>query len=246
MRYQLTTYIYLHGFASSPQSSKAEYLRDRFAASEIDLNIPDLNQGDFSHLTITRQIKQVAALFPQPPRNSEASGGLAPPRISEGSGGLAPPLSKEGYGGVTLIGSSLGGLTAALLAQKYPQVKRLVLLAPAFGFLSHWLPKLGEEQLQRWQTEKYLLVHHYGEKRSLPLHYQFIVDAAQYNDEKIQCSIPTLILHGRHDEVIPIQASRDFAQYNPGVQLIELDSDHALGNVMAEIWHSIQIFCHLA
>lgn len=210
-----TSYIYLHGFASSPLSAKALYVRDRFSSLNIPLSIPDLNQGDFSGLTLTRQIQQVAAEF--------TSDGMS----------------------VTLIGSSLGGLTSAWVAQKYPQVQRLVLLAPAFGFLSHWLPKLGEEQLQRWQTEQYLSVYHYGEKRSLPLNYQFVLDAAQYQDEQLQRPIPTLILHGREDEVIPISASREFATQRPWVELIELESDHALVNVLPEIWQAIQIFCHL-
>ncbi|MBD1921645.1 alpha/beta fold hydrolase [Microcoleus sp. FACHB-831] len=211
-----TSYIYLHGFASSPLSAKALYVRDRFSSLDIPLSIPDLNQGDFSGLTLTRQFQQVAAEFP--------------------SDGMP----------VTLIGSSLGGLTSAWVAQKYPQVQRLVLLAPAFGFLSHWLPKLGEEQLQRWQTEQFLSVYHYGEKRSLPLNYQFVLDAAQYQDEQLQRPIPTLILHGREDEVIPISASQEFATQRPWVELIELESDHALGNVLPEIWQAIQIFCHLS
>ncbi|WP_026731442.1 YqiA/YcfP family alpha/beta fold hydrolase [Fischerella sp. PCC 9605] len=208
-------YIYLHGFASSPNSAKACYICDRFAECNIKLQVPDLNFGDFSHLTITRQIKQVAAEFPS---NS------------------AP---------VTLIGSSLGGLTAAHIGQQHPQVQRLVLLAPAFGFLSHWLPQLGDEQVQRWQQEKYLMVYHYGEGRSLPLSYDFVTDAAQYQEEMLQRSIPTLILHGKNDEVISIQASRDFAKSRPWVELVELNSDHALANVMAEIWQAIRQFCQL-
>jgi pimeloyl-ACP methyl ester carboxylesterase len=208
-------YIYLHGFASNPQSAKAEYLRDRFSSLHIPLKIPDLNQGDFSHLTIRRQIQQVEAEFP-----------------SDGTP-------------VTLIGSSLGGLTAATLGQQNPQVQRLVLLAPAFGFLSHWLSRLGEEQVRRWQVEKYLAVYHYGEKRSLPLSYNFVLDASQYQEKSLQRSIPTLILHGRDDEVIPIEASRNFAFNRPWVDLIELDSDHALANVMPEIWENITDFCQL-
>ncbi|MGI8502998.1 MAG: YqiA/YcfP family alpha/beta fold hydrolase [Hassallia sp.] len=208
-------YIYLHGFASSPNSAKARDMSDRFAEIQTKLKIPDLNLGDFSHLTITRQLKQVAAEFPA---------------------NAAP---------VTLIGSSLGGLTAAHLGQQYLQVKRLVLLAPAFGFLSHWLPKLGDEKLQRWQQEKYLEVYHYGEKRSLPLNYDFVTDAAQYQEEQLQRPIPTLILHGKEDEVIPIQASRDFARLRPWVELVELHSDHALGNVTSEIWQAIRLFCQL-
>ncbi len=211
----MNCFIYLHGFASSPNSAKAQDIGDRFAKIQTKLKIPDLNLGDFSHLTITRQLKQVAAEFPLD---------------------AAP---------VTLIGSSLGGLTAAHLGQQYPQVQRLVLLAPAFGFLSHWLPKLGDEELQRWQREKYLQVYHYGEGQKLPLRYEFVTDAHQYQESQLQRPIPTLILHGKQDEVIPIQASRDFARLRPWVELIELKSDHALGNVTAEIWQAIRLFCQL-
>ena len=207
-------YIYLHGFASSPNSNKAKYIFKHFAQNQIKLEIPDLNCDDFYHLTITRQLKQVALL-----------------------------LKKNAS--VTIIGSSLGGLTAAHIGEKFPQVKRLVLLAPAFGFLSHWLPSLGKDVIQGWQREKYLMVHHYGERRELPLSYDFLTDANQYNEELLQRPIPTLILHGKHDEVIPIQASRDFAQKRSWIDLIELNSNHALGNVMIEIWQAIESFCHL-
>jgi hypothetical protein len=146
---------------------------------------------------------------------------------------------------VTLIGSSLGGLTSAWLGQRHSQVQRLVLLAPAFGFLCHWLPKLGEEQLNQWQETRYLAVYHYGEKRSLSLDYTFVEDAHQYRETQLLRPVPTLILHGRHDEVIPIGASRDYASVRPWVQPIELDSDHGLMNVMPQIWEAIQRFCHL-
>jgi uncharacterized protein len=209
------TFIYLHGFASSPQSAKARYLGDRFQSLKINLNTPDLNQGDFTHLTLSRQMQQVTAAFPPMPQP------------------------------VTLIGSSLGGLTAAWIGEHQPQVDRLVLLAPAFQFLAHWLPKLSTEQLQRWQTEQYLSVYHYSVQQMLPLHYSFVTDAAQYEDTKLQRPVPTLILHGRSDEVIPIQASRDFAVQRPWVKLIELDSDHALADVQPKIWQEIQTFCQL-
>lgn len=212
----LPTYIYLHGFASSPQSQKATYLAKCFSSLQIYMKLPDLNQGDFSHLTLTRQIAQVQAEFPPAPSS------------------------------ITLIGSSFGGLTAAWLAQQYPQVKRVVLLAPAFEFLTHWQSKLGQEQMQRWEREKYLPVYHYGQKRSLPLSYEFIRDAGQYHDHHLQRPVPTLILHGIYDEVIPVQASRDFAGTRPWVQLVELDSDHGLGNVLPQIWQAIDRFCQVS
>lgn len=208
-------YLYLHGFASSPQSAKAQYLRDRFAACQLDLKIPDLNQGDFSHLTLTRQIQQVESLLPT----------------------CETP--------VVLIGSSFGGLTAAWLAQRNPQVQRIVLLAPAFGFLSHWLPQLGTAQFKQWQGSGYLMVYHYGEKRSLRLHYEFVQDVKLYEEQQLQRAVPTLILHGRDDEVIPIQASRDYAQTRSSVELVELESDHSLGNVLPQIWQAIHRFLQL-
>ncbi len=54
--------------------------------------------------------------------------------------------------------------------------------------------------------------------------------------------MPTLILHGTADEVIPVQVSRDYAASRPWVRLVELDSDHALGNVEAEIWQETRTF----
>ncbi len=45
---------------------------------------------------------------------------------------------------VSLIGSSMGGYLAALYAARHPEVEKLVLLAPAFSFLTRWPETLGE------------------------------------------------------------------------------------------------------
>jgi len=219
-----SSYIYLHGFASSPDSTKAKYFRDRFSCLGIDLKTPDLNQNDFSGLTLTRQLQQIETEFFQTPSSESVE-------------------KVKKLGGVTIIGSSFGGLTAAWLAQRQLSVNQIVLLAPAFQFLSHWLPLLGQQQLEKWQSENYLPVYHYGEQRYLPLNYQFVADMAQYPEEKLMRSVPTLILHGKHDTIIPIQSSIFFASNRPWVQLIELEDDHSLGNVLEEIWEAIQKFC---
>ena len=203
--------IYLHGFASSPNSTKALYLQALWG--DRPLQIPDLNAGDFQGLTVTRQIQQVAALLPVAP---------------------AP---------VAIVGSSLGGLTAAWLAQQYAQIERIVLLAPAFGFLNHWLPRLGAEQLAQWQQAGILPIYHYSAGQHLPLGYQFLADARRYEDEEqLQRPVPTLILHGRHDETIPISASRAYAASRPWVTLRELDSDHALADALPEIGDAAREF----
>ena len=207
-------YIYLHGFASGTGSTKAKYIRQQFANIGIELQVPDLNQDDFTHLTVSRQIAQVVDLFP---KNDP----------------------------ITLIGSSLGGWVSTIIAQDYPQVEKLVLLAPAFSFLNHWLPKIGDRQLNMWENTYYLSIYHHALKNLSPLHYNFVVDARRYPLAQIDRVLPTLIIHGISDDVIPISASRDFAQDRCWVKLLEWESDHQLTNVSDRIWQEICDFCIL-
>jgi uncharacterized protein len=205
-------YIYLHGFASSPKSKKAIYLKNRFAEIGIKLEIPDLNQGDFTYLTLTRQIAQTAALFNK----------------------FKTPI--------TLIGSSFGGLTAVWLAEKYLQVEKLILLAPAFGFPSSWFNKFPEAELKQWQRSGYKNIYHYGENKLLPLHYEFLIDGDLYDLNTIKRSLPTIILHGKNDNVVPIEVSYHYVNKHPQGKLIALESDHGLNDVQNRIWQEIQKF----
>ncbi|KKJ00283.1 YqiA/YcfP family alpha/beta fold hydrolase [Prochlorothrix hollandica] len=210
----MTAYFYLHGFASSPRSAKAKYFRDRFRSRGLTLQIPDLNQGDFSHLTLTRQIQQVEQLLPPD----------------------EPAV---------LLGSSLGGLTAAWVAQRQPQVIQVVLLAPAFDFRTHWRRQLGETALAQWHTTGWRSQFHYGEGQFVPLHSEFWRDCGHYETAGLGRSLPTYIAHGRYDDTIPPQASEEFARSRPWVHLDLLDSDHSLGNQVFQIWQAIQVFCDL-
>jgi uncharacterized protein len=206
-------YLYLHGFASGPQSTKAVDLGNRFAQKGIELNIPDLNQPDFFNLTLTRQIQQCEAI-----------------------------LATE-VGLWTILGSSLGGLTAAWLAQRNQIIERLVLMAPAFEFLPHWQQQIGAVQLEQWQHDGSIEVYHHIEARSIPLGYAFWTDVSQYNEAALDRPIPTLILHGVADEVIPVEASRRYVAQRPWCKLIEMQSDHGLTDVLPEIWAATQSFC---
>ena len=51
--------VYLHGFASSPGSTKARFFKQRFEQCGVHVTVPDLAAGDFEHLTITGQLKVV-------------------------------------------------------------------------------------------------------------------------------------------------------------------------------------------
>jgi uncharacterized protein len=56
-------YLYLHGFASGPQSRKAQAFRAAMRTAGCDLEAPDLAQGDFAHLTITSQLEFIGRLL---------------------------------------------------------------------------------------------------------------------------------------------------------------------------------------
>ena len=57
--------LYLHGFASGPGSRKAQYFQQRFAALGVSLQVPALDEGDFSRLTLSRQRRFIEQLCAQ-------------------------------------------------------------------------------------------------------------------------------------------------------------------------------------
>jgi pimeloyl-ACP methyl ester carboxylesterase len=59
--------IYLHGFASSPQSRKARFFAEKLGTEGFAVEIPDLAAGDFQHLTISGQLRLVERLLRKGP-----------------------------------------------------------------------------------------------------------------------------------------------------------------------------------
>ncbi len=55
-------YIWLHGFASSPQSSKGQFVRARLLERGLHLVVPDLNEPSFFELTVSRMLEQIDVL----------------------------------------------------------------------------------------------------------------------------------------------------------------------------------------
>jgi pimeloyl-ACP methyl ester carboxylesterase len=195
-------FVYLHGFASGPGSTKAARFSALFRDAGIQLLIPDLSAGNFENLTLTGQLGVLQ-------RTIEAS----PAR---------------------LIGSSLGGYLAALFAAGHPQVDRVVLLAPAFGFRQLWPRTLGAERFAEWKRTGYLETYHYGEQRMRRVSYRLCEDAEQYPVFP-HVTQAALVFHGSKDEVIPPAYSHQFADGRPNVQLRILDSGHELLEGLEEI-----------
>jgi len=54
-------YLWLHGFASGPTSSKGQFIRARLGERGIELRILDLNAPAFFDLTVSRMLAQIDA-----------------------------------------------------------------------------------------------------------------------------------------------------------------------------------------
>jgi pimeloyl-ACP methyl ester carboxylesterase len=201
----LSDILYLHGFASGPASKKGSFFARQFAQIGVTVHQPDLNEGDFTGLTITRQAKLAARLLRE----------------------IRPGL---------VMGSSMGGYLAALCAALEPELTpALVLLAPAFGLAHRWSERLGPEAMEEWKNKGTMDVYHYGDGRMRAIGYGLYEDAL-WHPEHPDVKQPTLIFHGRRDDVVSPEQSVRFAWGRPNVQLELLDSDHALTDVLDTIW----------
>jgi pimeloyl-ACP methyl ester carboxylesterase len=192
--------VYLHGFASSPGSNKARRFIGALTGYPVRLSVPDLNEGDFEGMTLSRALDLVERLTAQ-----------------------------EAPGSVLLVGSSLGGYTAALFAARSDKVAALVAMAPAFDFAQRWAERLGPEEVERWQRQGSLPMHHYGLGREDRIGFGLLEDARTH-DPFPAVDVPTLVIHGKGDDVVGCAGSERFADGKDNVTLELIDSDHMLSN----------------
>jgi len=187
--------LYLHGFASGPRSAKAVAFAEHHARRGRTVACLDLRVPSLEHLRLSAMITTVR----------EAIGGPGERAI--------------------VFGSSLGGLTAARVAERDPRVLALVLLAPAFQLIARWRELPGWDD---WQRDDWRPIHDHQANRPARVDFGFAEDAMAVDVGYPDVRVPTLILHGERDEVVAIERSRTFAEGKPHVQLVELDDGHDL------------------
>jgi pimeloyl-ACP methyl ester carboxylesterase len=208
--------VYLHGFASSPHSTKAGYFAERFRAHGLQMRCPDFNEPDFRTLTMTRMLDQLE-------REIEAD---------------SPPA--------TLMGSSLGGTLAILAAARMPsRVARLILMAPAVMFAKPGHHLLPPDRIGEWRTRGALPFFHYGHHEERLLDVTFYEDSLRHDAEHAVFAQPTLIFQGRGDTSVDPAMVEAFARSRPNVTLHLLDDDHQLIASLPRMWTNIERFLGL-
>lgn len=210
---QAKTILFLHGFASSARTTKAQYLKEKLdPMSQVAFHALDLNPTptDFEYMTTTGLINRV--------RQYVLDHDLAP---------------------FSLVGSSFGGLVALQYAHRFAAVDKMLLLAPGVRWLSGGL---SESELAQWETAGTTEVLHYAFDENLPLRYDLHADGLNFL-EPVPPAAPTLIIHGSRDTTVPTDDSRAYAaKHHRQVQLIEVDADHDLNGHLPLIWQHLQAF----
>lgn len=211
--------FYLHGFASSPASSKAAFFSERLAARGHTLHCPDFNQPDFSTLTVSRMLQQLEK------------------RII-----ALPP------GEVVLVGSSLGGLVAVEAAARgvseamHP-ISTLVLLAPAVALEWQKWSELQPDGVEGWRARGFIDVFHYGYDETRRLNVSFYEDANRYRPAERILSQRVVIFQGRHDDSVSPALVERFAGAQPNATVHMLSDDHQLKGSLDFIWSHIMPIC---
>jgi pimeloyl-ACP methyl ester carboxylesterase len=194
-------FLYLHGFGSGPGSQKGVRMAERFARRGVALALVDGRVPSLEHLRLSAIVARLGA-------------------------SIGGPRDRA-----VVIGSSLGGLAAARLAERDSRVSALVLLAPAFRFAERWRERLGEAGFAAWRDTGWLQTMDFAENKMARVDFGFHEDAARLDAEGggfADVRVPTLIVHGRADDVVPIEGSRTFARGKRHVALVEVDDNHEL------------------
>lgn len=204
--------LYLHGFASSPGSKKAIAVAERLASRGMRVDRLDLRVPSMERLDFGLMLD----------RTREAIGGPDDRAI--------------------LIGSSLGGLTAARVAEHDRRVTAMVLLAPALHFGARWREKLGDDGWQHWMDTGWLEVHDYATGGTTRVHADFARSVLHHDVGLPYIHPPTLVIHGKADDVVPVTVSRELAAVSPQVRLVEVSDGHDLLTTLPAILDSIESF----
>jgi hypothetical protein len=210
--------LYLHGFASSPQSSKARRFAAELTALGIGFSCPDLNQPAFETLTVTRMLAQTHDV-----------------------------IAAAGSGPVAIVGSSLGAFVAVHAADRDTTgaVDRLVLLAPAFDFGGNRLRQIGDHGIDEWRRRGALSVFHYAWNEPRDVGFALYEDAAAYDAFALGNPRPTLIVQGSRDASVDPASVVRWAESRPAVDLRIVDDEHQLTASMEMIWAETAVFLGL-
>lgn len=208
-------YIWLHGFASGPQSSKGQFMRARLLEQGVHLVIPDLNEPSFFDRTVSRMLEQVDVLA---------------------QGDDAVVLFGSSLGGFT---------AATWAATRPGRTEKLILLAPAFDLAPRWTARMGPVEVARWRKQGRYAFDHYARGKKEDLSIRFLDDAEAHASYPLPRCPTLVFQGRRDDTVDPAVAREFFRRMGSRARLVELDEGHDLTADLPGLWREIAGFLQL-
>jgi pimeloyl-ACP methyl ester carboxylesterase len=139
---------------------------------------------------------------------------------------------------ITIVGNSLGGWIAWLMAQEREQVERLILIAPGFNMMGIRAKSIDPERQHEWHSAGSIPWDDELAHRDYPISWKWVEESEAYWKTSFDRLRPvkTTILHGLQDSVILPQGSSRFVEQllarDPSfpVELDLIEGDHRLSS----------------
>ncbi len=183
----------------------SDLILEGFMALRFDFSGNGQSEGEFAKSTYSKQISEMKT--------------------------AAALLAREGAVWIGLAGHSMGAAIALLTAAQLDIVKAVCVLAGRLSGLNaaHFLNPDQRQQLQSAGSVSFS-----SRGRSLELSNRFFADAGQYDLPQAVAALksPLLVVHGDHDEIIPVREAHQAHALNPaGTTLAVIaDADHMFSN----------------
>lgn len=191
--------ILVHGFASSKDSrtfpSLVKKLEEQNITSfRIDLYAHGESEGNFEEITISKAVDGIISAYNF--------------------------LKKEGYNHIGLFGSSFGGNSSIMAASKLKNIFTLVLKCPDTNYKVREEETKTQKELADWKLKGYRM-RQVSKGKELKINYSMFEDSKNNNGWEIAptISIPTLIIHGDKDEIVPVNHSIKMSKLMPDCTL---------------------------
>jgi len=205
-------FVWLHGFASGPSSSKGQFVRARLEERGVHLVVPDLNLPSFENLTVTRMLGQVDVL-------------------AQGEDRLV--LFGSSLGGFT---------AATWAATRPGRTAALVLLAPAFDLGPRWQVRTPPKDLQHWRETGRFAFDHYSHGGKEDLSIVFLDDAMRYESFPLPEAPTLVLQGTYDEVVDPSLAREFVRRMGSRAELVELPEGHELTADLPGLWSLIDPF----
>ncbi len=120
-------------------------------------------------------------------------------------------LINNGYKKIYVIGHSMGGVIAAYLGSKYKEVKKLVLVAPAFTCIAS--KEAGGLIAAIFKIPDLIKAYSFNEiatrvnKMPLSSEKEFINLVEDHKNDINNITVPIMFIHGTKDQLVPINST---------------------------------------